>query len=285
MQRDLETVRKLWRAETIMLQGGAGNSLAVKTFPRPVQAELPVWITSAGGVETFRLAGEAGANVLTHLLGQDLEQLAAKIAVYREAWHRHGHDAQGQTGHVTLMIHTFIGTDLETVRATVRQPFRTYLRSSVDLLKPLAQSQGLDINTNTFYEDDMQVLLDHAFERYFASSGLMGTVDSCLPMIENLKTIGVDELACLIDFGVAADEVLASLQHLEALKERSHRRDRGFLTKNSQAGTENPVRGSHPHACPTSFVGVNGIKPPYTQQRINFTLLACLACLEVPENN
>jgi natural product biosynthesis luciferase-like monooxygenase protein/amino acid adenylation domain-containing protein/non-ribosomal peptide synthase protein (TIGR01720 family) len=221
MRQDIETVRKLWRGETIMVQGGTGDLIAVKALPRPVQAELPVWITSAGSVETFRLAGDAGAYVLTHLLGQDLQQLAAKIAVYREAWHRHGHDTQGQTGHVTLMIHTFIGTDLETVRATVRQPFRTYLRSSVDLLQRLAQSQGLDINANTFHEDDMQVLLDHAFERYFASSGLMGTVDSCLPMIENLKAIGVDELACLIDFGVVADEVLDGLQHLEALKEYS----------------------------------------------------------------
>src|SRR5262249_32945101 len=123
-------------------------------------------------------------------------------------------------GHVTLMIHTFIGTDLETVRETVRQPFRTYLRSSVDLLQGFAQSQGMDVLADTFAEDDMQALLDHAFERYFASSGLMGTVDSCLPIIDNLKAIGVDELACLIDFGIAVDEVLASLHHLEVLKER-----------------------------------------------------------------
>src|SRR5436190_19630669 len=66
----------------------------------------------------------------------------------------------------------------------------------------------------------MEGLLDHAFERYFESSGLMGTLDSCLPMIENLQAIGVDELACLIDFGVAVDDVLASLQHLYALRER-----------------------------------------------------------------
>ncbi len=225
LRQDIETVRKLWRGETITVQGGTGQSLEVRTLPRPVQAELPVWITSAGSLETFRLAGEAGVNVLTHLLGQDLSQLAARIAVYREAWHQHGHDVQGNAGHVTLMVHTFIGTDLEMVRETVRQPFRAYLRSSVDLLHSLAQSQGLDIDADTFDEDDMQSLLDHAFERYFESSGLMGTVDSCLPMIESLKAIGVDELACLMDFGIAVDEVLASFPHLEALKERSNGAD------------------------------------------------------------
>src|SRR5947207_1321609 len=74
MQQDIETVRKLWRGESITVQGGTGESIAVKTFPRPVQAQLPVWITSAGiGTEMFRIAGEAGVNVLTHLLGQDVE--------------------------------------------------------------------------------------------------------------------------------------------------------------------------------------------------------------------
>ncbi len=241
MQRDIEMVRKLWRGETITVQGGAGQSLEVKTLPRPVQVELPVWLTSGGiGTETFRIAGKLGVNILTHLLGQDLDQLAAKISVYREAWHRHGHDAQGKTGHVTLMIHTFIGTDLEMVRETVRQPFRAYLKSSVDLLQRLAQSQGLDINADTFHEDDMQALLDHAFERYFESSGLMGTVDSCLPMIENLKAIGVDELACLIDFGVAVDDVLTSLQHLEALKECSKMVTSGTSLSVEQGTPEEP---------------------------------------------
>ncbi|TMC17580.1 MAG: amino acid adenylation domain-containing protein [Chloroflexi bacterium] len=225
MQQDIETVHKLWRGETITVQGGTGDPITVRTLPRPVQAELPVWITSGGSTETFRMAGEIGASVLTHLLGQDLEQLADKIAVYREEWHQHGHDAQGEAGHVTLMLHTFIGTDLETVRETVRQPFHSYLRSSIDLLRPLARSMGLDSDINTLHEDDMQALLDFAFERYFASSGLMGTIDSCLPMIENLRMIGVDELACLIDFGVAVEDVLASLRDLDELKERANAGD------------------------------------------------------------
>jgi hypothetical protein len=39
-------------------------------------------------------------------------------------------------------------------------------------------------------------------------------------MIERLSAIGVNEIACLIDFGVDVDSTMTSLQHLSALKEQ-----------------------------------------------------------------
>ena len=44
-----------------------------------MQAELPLWITAAGNPETCVAAGELGCGVLTHLLGQDFDELAEKI--------------------------------------------------------------------------------------------------------------------------------------------------------------------------------------------------------------
>jgi hypothetical protein len=38
-------------------------------------------------------------------------------------------------------------------------------------------------------------------------------------MIERLKSIGVNEVACLIDFGVDVESTLESLAHLDALKQ------------------------------------------------------------------
>jgi hypothetical protein len=63
-------------------------------------------------------------------------------------------------------------------------------------------------------------LLDLTFERYFAYAALMGTVASTATFIQKLEVIGVDEIACLVDFGVAKEKVLASLEHLVALKDR-----------------------------------------------------------------
>src|SRR5438034_5704364 len=86
MLRQIDVVRRLWRGEAVALAGPRGRDVAVRTLPRPIQPELPVWITSAGSPDTFRAAGEAGCRVLTHLLGQSVEEVAAKLHVYRNAW-------------------------------------------------------------------------------------------------------------------------------------------------------------------------------------------------------
>src|SRR6185503_3544340 len=78
MMRDIETVRRLWRGESVALAGPHGSDVDVKVLPRPVQGELPVWLTAAGNPETFEAAGEIGAGLLTHLLGQSVEDLAEK---------------------------------------------------------------------------------------------------------------------------------------------------------------------------------------------------------------
>ena len=54
--------------------------MEVRIFPAPIQPELPVWLTTLGSAESFRLACELGAGVLTHLLGQDIGDLTDKIA-------------------------------------------------------------------------------------------------------------------------------------------------------------------------------------------------------------
>ena len=221
MAREIGTVQNLWRGKSVSFKGGAGNDVEVKIFPRPIQRELPIWITAAGTLETFRMAGEIGANLLTHLLGQSLEDLAEKIATYRKAWCEAGH-SPGE-GHVTLMLHTFVGDSIEGVREKVREPFLNYLKSSSDLVQKLAKSLGQNGGSD-LTEADMKPHWDRAFNRYFETSGLFGTPEGCLQMIDRLKTTGVDEVACLIDFGVDTDSVLSSLRYLNTVKERSNKR-------------------------------------------------------------
>ncbi len=99
MIRGIETVRRLWRGERpLRAEDGTARTVQVRIRPRPVQPELPVWVTAGGSPETFRLAGEVGAGLLTHLLGQSVEDLAAKIAIYRAAW-RAGRASRGGARH------------------------------------------------------------------------------------------------------------------------------------------------------------------------------------------
>ncbi|HEX2267989.1 MAG TPA: MupA/Atu3671 family FMN-dependent luciferase-like monooxygenase, partial [Pyrinomonadaceae bacterium] len=221
MYQDVEIVRRLWQGGTHRVRGGAGNEIEVKLRPRPIQPELPVWVTAAGSPDTFRSAGEIGAGLLTHLLGQSVEDVGRNIAVYRRAWQEAGHPG---TGHVTLMLHAFVGEDLEAVREKVREPLTNYLKSSLSLIKNLAQSFGRNLDEEVLSEEDWNILLAKAFDRYFETSGLLGTPAKCLQVINRLKEIEVDEVACLIDFGVDTNSVMASLRYLDEVRKLSNRK-------------------------------------------------------------
>jgi natural product biosynthesis luciferase-like monooxygenase protein len=228
MLANIDVVRRLWRGESVAFPGPLGKPVDIKTLPRPIQKELPVWLTAAGNPETFQQAGELGCHLLTHLLGQTIEDVAPKLKLYRDAWQKAGHAGPG---HVTLMLHTFVGQDEDAVREMVRGPMKAYLRSSLDLIKQAAwtfptfvqraASKGkspLEImDAEPLSAADMDALLEHAFSRYYGSSALFGTPARCLALVDKFKEAGVDEIACLIDFGVDSDTVLAHLQDLKQL--------------------------------------------------------------------
>jgi natural product biosynthesis luciferase-like monooxygenase protein len=221
MYQQLEVIHKLWSGGTLSRPNAYGQLVEVRLYPRPIQARLPIWITSSGNVKTFESAGAKGANLLTHLIGQDLDTLAAKIRAYRNARTHAGLDAQG--GIVSLMLHTFLGASIEHVRDVVRRPFREYLRSALSLEEKATSaseaargrhsSERLDVAS-----PQMEELLDLTFERYFERAALMGTVQSCQPWLSQLANIGVNEIACLVDFGVSTDEALASFQYVSELR-------------------------------------------------------------------
>ncbi len=229
--RDIDVVRRLWSGAEVEFTGPSGTPVTIRTLPRPIQTELPLWITTAGNLDTYIEAGRIGANVLTHLLGQSVEELEPKIAAYRAARAEAGFDPT--TGIVSLMLHTFVGPDEAAVREQVRGPLQKYLSTSLNLLKKYAWSfpafkrpANLPAEAGDEFQgltsDEQQALLDHAFERYYESSGLFGSADRCLTMIERLKGIGVNEVACLIDFGVATSNVLEHLRYLNELRKRAN---------------------------------------------------------------
>lgn len=224
----LETLRRLWAGDAVEFPGHDGKPVAVNIHPRPVQKEIPVWITAAGNVETFIEAGRLGCGVLTHLLGQSIEELTDKIAAYRQARAAAGFEGNG---HVVLMLHTFVSDDEETVLETARRPMKSYLNSAVDLVRRaswtfptfISRAEATGRNPQQVFEsedlkpEELDALLDHAFERYYRRSGLFGTPESAKEIVRDVMAAGVDEIACLIDFGIESETVLANLKHIRTL--------------------------------------------------------------------
>ncbi|WP_323765903.1 MupA/Atu3671 family FMN-dependent luciferase-like monooxygenase [Marinovum sp.] len=229
MLRQIEELRRLWAGEAVEYPKADGTMHAVVTQPRPVSKTLPVWVTTAGNPATWQEAGKIGANVLTHLLGQSVAEVQAKIALYHDALREAGHDPADFT--VTLMLHSYLAETREAAREVAREPMKEYLRSAAGLIKqyawafpafkrPEGAKHAFDLSLDGLSEDEMDAILEFAFQRYFDESGLFGTVEDAVARVESLKEIGVTEVACLIDYGIAVDTVLAGLRPLAEVLRR-----------------------------------------------------------------
>ncbi|MFZ1470008.1 MAG: MupA/Atu3671 family FMN-dependent luciferase-like monooxygenase, partial [Paracoccaceae bacterium] len=226
-----DQIRRLWRGEGVDFPKADGSTFTVKTQPRPVSKELEMWVTTAGNPDTWREAGEMGAHVLTHLLGQSIDEVAGKITLYHDALRKAGHDPAAFK--VTLMLHTYVGRDREQVKRVAEGPMKAYLGAATALVKqyawtfpafkkPPGVTKPMDIDTRDLSAEDAAAILDYAFHRYFDESGLFGTVEDALARVEQLKRIGVSEVACLVDYGIAPEQVMEGLYPLAEVVKRSN---------------------------------------------------------------
>ncbi|WP_374641582.1 MupA/Atu3671 family FMN-dependent luciferase-like monooxygenase [Tabrizicola sp.] len=227
----IATLRRLWRGEAVEFPTADGTPFAVLTQPRPVSKELPIWITTAGNPETWREAGRLGAHVLTHLLGQSLAEVGEKVTIYRAALAEAGHDPQAFK--VTLMLHSFLARDRETAREIAREPMKDYLRSAAGLIrqyawafpafkKPQGMTNPAQIDLGALEPEELEAILDFAFQRYFEDSGLFGTVADALARVAEVEALGIDEIACLIDYGIPYAQVMPGLTHLAEVRARAN---------------------------------------------------------------
>lgn len=233
MMDQLSIVKKLWKGEKLLFRNGLNKEVEIGIFPKPVQQEIPVWITVSNRTETFIDAGKVGANILTHLLWQDTDELIEKIAAYRKSLEENGYDPRSRK--VSLMVHTYLGNDNETVKNKVREPLKNYIRSSTQLIQAMAKSNAGSSNArevggrygslnNEVPAHLMDELVEIAFNRFFEEAALLGTVDKAAKLLRKLKTYDVDEIASLIDFGLSRDEIMEGLTYLNELKNKYDRK-------------------------------------------------------------
>ena len=205
----VDQLRRLWAGEGVAFPGVEGDQL-VRPLPHPVQPRLPLWMTSSGTEDGFVAAGRLGTNLLTGIFNRSIDDLRLLLPRYFDALEQHGHDRSEKE--VTVMLHTFLGRDRQAVRDLVRQPLREYFHGYLE------QQEGADGSTEPLDDHVLDQQAAFAVEHYLRQASLLGTPESCMPLLDDLTAIGVTEVACLIDFGVSLDDALASLQLLDGLR-------------------------------------------------------------------
>jgi natural product biosynthesis luciferase-like monooxygenase protein len=200
--RIIDEVRDLWAGEASSYDTADGDTRSVRITPRPIQRQLPMWLTAAGSPATFEAAGRAGCGVMTALLGQTLPELRENIARYRAAWRDAGHDGHGD---VVVMVHAHV-SDAPDLEELLRPAMHAYLKA-------------YRRQTSESAEDD-QSLLEAAFQNYLRGPSLLGTSEKARAVLAELADAGADEVGCLVDFGLSAKAVLDGLDALFALNPR-----------------------------------------------------------------
>jgi natural product biosynthesis luciferase-like monooxygenase protein len=217
MHDHLALIRKLWRGESVLQKDVEGNEVSISVLPKPIQRELPVFLTSSGNPETWKKAGELGINVLCSLSNHTIEDLNVNIAAYREERRKHGFDPHA--GIVSTMVHTYVGVDNDSVKKKVKEPLRDFLNGFInqnDTLNPYKDQNDV---VRSAIDNDREALISYAFEKHFNQTSLMGSRQKCIKMVQKLHDVGVNEVACLIDFGLTKHEVLEGLKPLAELKD------------------------------------------------------------------
>ena len=202
----LEEVLKLWSGAEIERYNGLGQNTKIAIYPKPLQKSLPYWITAADSDATFELAGKLGANLLTHMLMHNIESLKQKIIIYKTALLENGFNPHEKR--ITLMIHTFIHSNAQTAHDIAFSPFKLYLKQHLGLLEKLGNNNKEHFSNQEYNE----TFLNAAANRLIKERSFIGSTEHCAMMATQLSEIGVNEFACLIDFGIDYDKVLDSIE-------------------------------------------------------------------------
>ncbi len=56
MYQQINELKQIWKGNPVKRINGAGKEIELNIYPKPIQQDLPIWITSAGSADTFRSA-------------------------------------------------------------------------------------------------------------------------------------------------------------------------------------------------------------------------------------
>ncbi|HEX3437948.1 MAG TPA: MupA/Atu3671 family FMN-dependent luciferase-like monooxygenase [Pseudacidobacterium sp.] len=215
MYDKISVIQRLWHGDKIPLANGAGVMCDVGILPAPIQKELPIWITGQSD-DSFVNAGKLGFNVLTanFALKHSLSDFIRKTQLYRDAIQTH----HGRRGHVTLMAHTFAAEDHDEIKALARPAMAAYLKLNVDMQKDHSVGSKQHAGFSQVSEREREILVRNQVNNdLHGPLSFVGTLDQCSQQAECLNKSGVDEIACLIDFGIGFESVMGSLKRLATL--------------------------------------------------------------------
>lgn len=136
--------------------------------------------------DRFALAGKLGVGVVTVQASVTAGEIGHATAVYREAWRDAGHPG---SGHVVLIAPALVGESDRAIRSTAQTALARWLRQ--------VSGSGPAVPLDTI--------------------AICGDVRRAAAWIAQTADAGIDEIVCLLDFGLSPGTVRAHLDGIAAL--------------------------------------------------------------------
>ncbi|MEZ9361410.1 MupA/Atu3671 family FMN-dependent luciferase-like monooxygenase [Vibrio cyclitrophicus] len=217
----IDTVKSLWERKKVIFKNIHGHNTSIETYPRPIQEKIPMWLTTSGNLKTWEKAANNDMSIFCSLIGQEFSDIERNIVNYKSKYNLHV-DGNGQGGLVSLMVHCHIGKSNEESWNEIKEPLSKYILSNLQQIR----SMEIEGETNDYKNKSDEELIQiskYAAKKYFHRSSMIGDYEKCLSISEKFRDIGVDEIVCLVDFGVDLDSILATIEKLAKIHNHLNR--------------------------------------------------------------
>jgi hypothetical protein len=109
------------------------------------------------------------------------------------------------------MAHTFVVESEEAIRTVARPAIAEYLKVNVGMQPDHSVGSRETRGFAHISERETEILIRNQVSNDCRGPlSFIGDLDRCAQQAETLTKHGVDEIACLIDFGIAFEEVMAT---------------------------------------------------------------------------
>jgi alkanesulfonate monooxygenase SsuD/methylene tetrahydromethanopterin reductase-like flavin-dependent oxidoreductase (luciferase family) len=200
-EESLELILKAWTEPVVEHAGTYFNQPPRTMVPKPLQQPHPPLWMSCTSAESHEIAGRLGLGLLSFTLALSIEELARRIALYRETIKTATPIGKYVNNQTAVFAMTHCAETMELARERAEVGVMRYQHDQIELLTSLIPIMG-DGSSYEHYQRFVGVDYDKFTYDYLDSKDMIvvGDPERCIKMAKHYEAIGVDRLLCFMQY-------------------------------------------------------------------------------------
>jgi alkanesulfonate monooxygenase SsuD/methylene tetrahydromethanopterin reductase-like flavin-dependent oxidoreductase (luciferase family) len=219
----IDMIPRMWLEDPFTYEGRYWSvKRPVSVIPKPLQKpHPPLWVAAVSS-ETFQVAGECGLGALGFTLGVELEKIAERIGIFRNAVRNARPLGGAINDQISLNLICLAGDDPDATERIAREAVVWYARRGFELIQEVAQNASAE-NAYRYLEHAARVDAAEITGDYYdflKSEDLLAIGDAAeiIRVASRYHALGIDQLLLFIQYGRIPHE--AVMRSIEIIGER-----------------------------------------------------------------